>query len=981
MSRRPAERGGGEPAPDPRWCLRARGWDPATARHFEGLFTQGSGYLHVRGSLEEPVAGAPQNADPLRRPGNVTAERFAATPAKWGTFVPGVFADHPLLGHEMVNLPFFLGWTLEVEGEVLDVTTATLAAHERVLDLRDGVLTRTLRWCARAGAIVEAELARFASAARPHLVAQRLRLAADRDVAVVVTSFVDAGVRTNGFDHFPDAVCAIEGEGDVVCRLATNGGDEVEIRSRLCGEAVAAGTERAGRRAGARARLALAGGAPQRVLEKRTALVTSRDLAPASTAGVLAAAAPLSWEELRAETQAVWRERWRRCAVEVDGDPESRLALRAALHHLLRSHVPGDDRVAIDAKAAAGEAYYGRFFWDTEMFLLPFFLYTDPPKARTLVAFRLRTLEGARENARASGFRGARYAWESSTTGREQCPAWPYNEEEVHVTADVVHGFAHYARAAEPGFLRGPAAEAIVETARFWADRVTVDAAGVPHLDGVLGPDEYTPTTADNAYTNRLAAFALELAAAVGEAGGASEAERARFAAIARDLPIHRAAGGTLVLQCAGFDALADARLDEIWPDRSVPLARTVDLERLYPLRVLKQADVLMLMALFPGEFSDEEVRAAWDYYEPITTHDSSLSAGVHGLIAGRLGLADAAWSFWRRGRDVDLDPTHGGAAEGIHAANAGATWMAAVMGFAGLANAMASEVLTLAPRLPAAWGRLAFPLVWRGTPVFVEITREGTAATNRGAAPILVRVAGEERTAAPGETVRFAHAAGPVQRLGAVLLDLDGVLVTTDRLHFAAWSRLAAREGIPFDWETNHRLRGVSRRESLEIVLERAERAYSEAEKEKMLAFKNGLYVESLGGLTPADVLPGARELLEELRGTGIPAAIVSASRNAALILARTDLAGRAAVLVDGGDVERSKPDPEAFLLAARRLGVDPAACLVVEDAPAGLEAARRAGMASLAVGDRRRHPEALRVVVGLDELSLADLRAMVVG
>ena len=184
------------------------------------------------------------------------------------------------------------------------------------------------------------------------------------------------------------------------------------------------------------------------------------------------------------------------------------------------------------------------------------------------------------------------------------------------------------------------------------------------------------------------------------------------------------------------------------------------------------------------------------------------------------------------------------------------------------------------------------------------------------------------------------------------VIFDLDGVLVSTDELHYRAWKQLADAEGIPFDRTINHRLRGVSRMASLEILLERASRAYSAAEKSAMADRKNAAYRESLETLTPADALPGARELLDGLRVRGIKMAIASSSRNTPQILERLGWSGTFDAVADGNDITHSKPDPEVFLLAARRIGLPPADCLVVEDAAAGIEGARRAGMAVLGIG-----------------------------
>lgn len=210
------------------------------------------------------------------------------------------------------------------------------------------------------------------------------------------------------------------------------------------------------------------------------------------------------------------------------------------------------------------------------------------------------------------------------------------------------------------------------------------------------------------------------------------------------------------------------------------------------------------------------------------------------------------------------------------------------------------------------------------------------------------------------------------------VIFDLDGVLVTTDEFHYLGWRRLADEQGIPFTREDNHRLRGVSRMESLEILLEKAPRRYSDAEKSDMAARKNAFYVEFLQDLTPDDALPGARRVLEELRARGIKLAIGSSSRNTPLIMEKVDLVRYVDAVADGNDISRSKPDPEVFLLAARRLGLSPDECLVVEDAEAGVEAGRRAGMRVFGIGPAARHPDANSRADDLRNLSAESLLAV---
>jgi kojibiose phosphorylase len=254
-----------------------------------------------------------------------------------------------------------------------------------------------------------------------------------------------------------------------------------------------------------------------------------------------------------------------------------------------------------------------------------------------------------------------------------------------------------------------------------------------------------------------MARFALQLAAEMGEAGGASKEECAAFADTGARLPIPRAHDGKLVLQSEDFERLAEPRFD-LWKDRGNMYCNQVSHERMHRSKAIKQADVLLLMTMYPGEFTDAEVRYAWDYYIPYTTHDSSLSAGIHAMAAIRLGMREEAWKFWQRSAGLDLNVASGQANEGIHIAGAGSNWMIAVCGFGGMRTAVQSETLTFNPKLPTAWTRLAFPINWKGSQVYVEITDGQCAITNQSAQPLTVCVQGRQADIPAGETMPFIY-------------------------------------------------------------------------------------------------------------------------------------------------------------------------------------------------------------------------------
>ena len=210
---------------------------------------------------------------------------------------------------------------------------------------------------------------------------------------------------------------------------------------------------------------------------------------------------------------------------------------------------------------------------------------------------------------------------------------------------------------------------------------------------------------------------------------------------------------------------------------------------------------------------------------------------------------------------------------------------------------------------------------------------------------------------------------------LRGVIFDLDGVLVKTDELHFRSWQRVTGEEGIYFDYAINDRLRGISRPDSLRIVLERAPRLYTPHEQAALLDRKQSIFRQLLETLTPADLLPGALETVVELRRRGLKTAVGSSSKNTAFIIARLGLGRHFDAVVDGNDITRSKPDPEVFLLTAQRLGLEPAECLVVEDALAGVESARRAGMAVFGIGPPEKLPGVARVAPDLAHVTVDQL------
>ncbi|MGD8450372.1 MAG: glycosyl hydrolase family 65 protein [Phycisphaerae bacterium] len=790
------------------WAIVETGFDVRHNRHYEGLLAIGSGPLQQRASLEEGLSDDPQDREFLRVMGNVTVEVPPTFKSRVGTYLPGVTGPHPTCGDELINLPALHGLVLYSGNERLDMERSRIEAYERRLDLRCGRLRRTFIWHTQRGAAVRVSFERFISASRRHVMALRCRLEHVSGPAAEVRLFgtLDADVRTNGFDHFTSVNLTGE-HAPVTAEVRTNGGDLVAAAALLTSEAGIVWNIETGARWAAVSGLCVLEPGTAATVCKFAAMTSSRHVqgSPLDAARNLAwRAAGDGYDRLAAESDEVWQQRWAATDVDIDGDERSQLGLRAGLYHLMRAAVEHDARVAIDPKAAAGEAYCGRYFWDTELFILPVFLYTRPDVARALAGYRLASLPGARRNAQRYGYAGARYAWEASPSGDEHCPNWQYADHEVHVTADVAYGLwhAHLVSPADvPLLVR--ATEVLSEASRYWADRVSRPTGGVaadlrvgrrlsgsegtggqatsgtPHAGDecelllVMGPDEYTPFSRNNAYTNYMVATTLRLVARAWqelEATSPADAQRlrdelqwrpdeaARVAEIADKLPCPYDASRRLVLQSDDFFTLEPFDFDRWWPDRSVPVGRAVSQERLYRSQVLKQADVVLLMTLFPHEFGEDEQRVAYDTYAPLTSHDSSLSRPTHALLAARLGREQEALRLWDESVALDLAPD--AATDGVHAAGAGGLWQAAVLGFGGVRTRMQADRLMIEPRLPERWRTLRFPLVWDGQPLRVAITTDRVTITHQGTSPVEVTVFGRAATLEAGSEQSFSRPA-----------------------------------------------------------------------------------------------------------------------------------------------------------------------------------------------------------------------------
>lgn len=643
---------------------------------------------------------------------------------------------------------------------------------------------------------------------------------------------------------------------------------------------------------------------------------------------------------------------WRRSRVRICGDDRTQAYLDLCEYELLCA-AGQNGRSSVAAKGLSGEGYEGHYFWDCETYVFPFFLMVAPNMAKNLLDYRYQHLDAARAHARMLGHeRGALFPWRT-ITGSECSSYYPSGSAQYHINADISHAFCQYWYATKDESYLLCICEVLVETARLFLD-VGHMLDGYFRIDGVTGPDEYTCIVDNNYYTNAGAAStffeAVALCRLLEDAGG-FEALVERIGVTKEELAAFLNAGNAMVLPmdeqlgiCKQDDSFLNKKrwnLNEI-PARNFPL-----LLHYHPLyinrhQVCKQADTVLAHFLYREE-TPLVMRRSYDYYEQITTHDSSLSACVFSMMAARLGDCTKALAYFNKTVGTDLDDLSGNTRDGLHIANMGGAYLSILAGFGGLR--LSEDGLRLFPLLPDGWTEYSFPIMLRGSRLFVSVNKDGCVVQLLEGAEIEVQVF--------DLLVLATSAKKQVNRpVRAVIFDLDGVVTDTARYHYAAWKRIADELGILFNEERNEQFKGVSRSECLQLLLEMGNLELTTQETALWLNKKNVYYLEELTSLSQNDILPGVMETLHDLRTRQIPCALFSVSKNTNYILERIELQGAFDAIVSGNDITHSKPHFEGYLFAAERLGVDPRLCVMIDDAEAGLAGARALSMRTIGVG-----------------------------
>jgi alpha,alpha-trehalose phosphorylase len=713
------------------WVVRETELDLDKLAQTESVFALANGHLGLRGNLDE--------GEPAGLPGTYLAGFCEVRPLASAEAIYG----NPEAGEALINVTNGKLIRLLVEDEPLDIGYGELHSHERVLDLRAGVLRRELVWESPMGRSVQITSTRLVSFAQRAIAAILYEVEAlDGDTPVVVQSELVANETVPLPEDDPRAAAALASPLISEYAGVLDNRALLAHSTRVSGLRMAAAmdhmidgppnTSATAESFGDLARVLvtadLAPGKPLRIVKLLAYGWSSRRTTPAindQVAAALAEARHRGWDGLLAEQRSYLDDFWDRADVEIEGDAELQQAVRFGLFHMLQAGARSE-RQAIAAKGLTGTGYDGHAFWDTETFVLPVLSYTVPHAARDALRWRYETLELAQERARSLGLQGAAFPWRT-IHGQECSGYWPAGTAAFHINADIADAVRRYQLANDDdAFEAGDGLELLIETARLWRSLGHHDAEGRFRIDGVTGPDEYSAIADNNVYTNLMAQRNLRTAVAgakrhhmrAGELGVDDEELAAwRDAADAIVIPfdeqlhVHQQAQAFTEHEVWDFAA---TRADQY------PLLLHFPYFDLYRKQVVKQADLVLALHICGDAFTDEQKARDFAYYEQLTVRDSSLSACTQAVIAAEVGHLELAYDYLSEAALIDLDDIQHNTRDGLHIASLAGTWIGAVAGFGGLRDH--DDILSFTPRLPQALSRIVFRLCFRGRRLAVAV-------------------------------------------------------------------------------------------------------------------------------------------------------------------------------------------------------------------------------------------------------------------
>ena len=915
--------------------------------YYGTIFAQSNGYMGVRASFEENGSLGVQGAFirgvideiPFNQNAKIDSEYMRKfyineDAAKDAEFQEGV-----------INFADILFLRIEIDGETFYPWEGHILKWNRKLDIENNILTRTVTWENTKGDVTKLTFERFASFANDHVFCQRVHIKpVNHSKRITVLSGVDLRTKSGGFKMCKADKIEFD-QNTIKIALSTKGKYHHKINigvknSLIGGENINDGKfvyqkfDKTG----------------EFTVEKLIYISSSRDTD--FNEGCFGGDILTSFDEHFLSHRAVWKEYFSKMDIKISGDDDMDKSLRFCTYHTAISIDRNDCVHSLAAKNLTGEGYNDYVWWDCEVYQAPVFIYSGSADVRNILKYRYDRLDAARKSAKQEGKSGARFPFISSVTGEEK--VWKHVRHpfmQIHVVADVAWDIINYFNATgDREYMENYGLETLSAIADYWASRAEYKN-GRYEICGVTGCDEHHPYVDNDAYTNYLVKYVLDETTSLCRDFKRDISEK--WIEVSKKLYLPMDTSG-MIPQFDGYFNLSKTLECEGGENPGFQMKTAGG--QYHKSQIIKQPDVMVLFSYLDFEFSKEAYARNWDYYENMCEASSSLTYPVHAICSFDNDRLYSGYKYLKEAANIDLADLHGGVEDGIHAGCSAGAWYAVVRGVAGIKIGRGG--LSVNPKMLSWWKSVNLSFCYMGSRIYMEL--ENDKFTLKSEKDVTAKVMGKTVKLRKGKKQAFSMIKKKIENYDAVIFDLDGVLVTTDDCHYKAWKRLADEEGIYFDRKINERLRGVSRAESLEIVLEKANKAYTQAEKAEMADRKNGYYVELVNKIDKSAIINGAEDFVKAVKKAGLKTAVGSSSKNSKLILEKTGLTKLFDVIVDGNDIKNSKPDPEVFQKAAQRFGISPQKCLVCEDADAGVEAGVRAGMDVLAVGSAESNPEA---------------------
>lgn len=738
------------------WNVITHTFDPKDKRLQESMTSLGNGYMGMRGDFEEGYSG-----DSLQ--GIYLGGVWYPDKTRVGWWKNG----YPKYFGKVVNAVNFIKLPIEINGQAIDLAKDKFSDFTLDLDMKQGVLNRS--FAVERGAVkVALTFQRFLSVAQPELSVQKVTVKnlSDASVDVTIKPSIDADVmneEANYDERFWDVLAAEQGQdsGSIIAKTTPNpfgtpqftSGMEMRTVTALKNVAVTQPNDK-------EVVNAYTGSlAPQASteLEKRVIVVTSRDYdsqEKLTTAmhQLSDKVAKSSYDDLLNAHTSIWAQRWEKSDVVINGDDESQQGIRFNLFQLFSTYYGDDSRLNIGPKGFTGEKYGGATYWDTEAFAVPVYLgITNPEVTRNLLMYRYKQLDGAYVNAKEQGLDGALFPM-VTFDGIECHNEWEITFEEIHRNGDIAFAIYNYTRyTGDTSYVLHEGAKVLTEISKFWADRVHFSKRNNQYMiHGVTGPDEYENNVDNNWYTNLLAQWTLKYTLDIlgkvdqetAKKLNVSGDEKTKWQDIVDRMYLPYDKDLNIFVQHDGF---LDKDIEPVSaiPEGQRPINQNWSWDKILRSPYIKQGDVLQGIWDFIGDFTPEQKKANFDFYEPLTVHESSLSPAIHSVLAADLHYEDKAVELYNRTARLDLDNYNNDTVDGLHITAMTGGWIAVVQGFAGMR--VRDGQLHYAPFLPKQWQSYSFRQVFRGRLIEVSVHADGPHFKLLSGEPLTIDVAGEK--------------------------------------------------------------------------------------------------------------------------------------------------------------------------------------------------------------------------------------------